>query len=227
MDILHGDNIIISRQKLNEEISKFDGEKVRLDGKKLNITELKQATESDSLFGQVRLLVLEGVFSRPASKEKNVIVDYLKESQSENILIWEPKTIDGRKLIAFKKARIQKFDLTRYIFRLVESLAPNNQKASLELLHQCLDQDSPEMVFYMLIRQIKLLIMAKDSGEKGLERMAPWQKKKLTSQANKFSMNQLLDFHQKLLKIDWEQKTGRSPLNLTSHLDLLVALSLE
>jgi DNA polymerase III delta subunit len=223
MILIHGNNIVASRNKLNDLVENFSGELIRFDGGKLKLGDLKQGLESTSLFGQEKMVVVENLFSRRPSKEKEAIIKYLKENQPTGLIIWEGKKIDGRSLTSFSKAKIFKFELQSVIFRFLDSLAPGNEKSSLGLLHQCLKNDTPEIVFYMLARQIRLLLMARDMGQQGLENMASWQKNKLVSQAKKFSFEQLHQLHRQLLKIDWEQKTGQSVLPLKSTLDLLIA----
>lgn len=223
MLVLQGENIVLSRKRLIEIAGRFKGETLRLEGDQLDLTQLKQALESQSLFGAERLVVIENLFSRRPSKAKEETLHYLKAENPENLVIWEGKKIDGRTLASFNKAKVENFELTPFIFKFLDSLAPGNQKKSLTLLHQCLEQDLPEIVFYMLARQVRLLLLAKDLGKKGLAKMASWQQNKLGQQASKFELMKLLQLHQQLLKIDWQQKTGQSPLSLASQLDLLVA----
>ena len=97
MLILHGDNQVATRQKLSNQLKNFSGEKVTLDGEKINITQLIQATESSSLFGQDKLIIIENLFSRRPSKEKDALIEKLK-SLPENCIVWERKSIDGRSL---------------------------------------------------------------------------------------------------------------------------------
>jgi len=75
----------------------------------------------------------------------------------------------------------------------------------------------------MLGRQIRLLIIAADLGENGLIEIPEWKRKKLISQAKEFSLTKLLQLYRQLLKIDWQQKTGQTPFDLASQLDLFIA----
>ena len=124
MLILHGENVVESRRQLNEEITAYQGEIVRLEGEKVSLTELKQALESDSLFGHQRLVIIEKIFLCRPGQEKEAIISYLKKTSPANLIIWEPKAIDRRHLIPFSQAKIRKFNLTPYIFRFLESLEP-------------------------------------------------------------------------------------------------------
>ena len=98
-------------------------------------------------------------------------------------------------------------------------------------LKESIKKDSPEMVFYMLARRIRELVIALDLGKKGLKG-APWQIGKLIHQAKNFTqhqedagqgLKQLKSVYQQLLEIDIDIKTGRSFMPLDWHLDLLIA----
>jgi len=226
MMILHGENTILSRQKLQEEIEAFKfkkkGEVLRFEANNLSLIDFQQALESLSLLEENRLIILENLFSGRSSKEKNNIIAYLKKSNSVNLIIWEGKKIDGRTLSSFK-SQVLRFNLPLVVFRFLDSLAPGNPVQSINLFHQSLEQDPPELIFYLLSRQIRLLILAADLKEKGLSSMKDWQKGKLIRQAKKFGLEKLIKIHQELLKIDWQQKTSQTPFNLVSQLDLFLA----
>lgn len=91
------------------------------------------------------------------------------------------------------------------------------------LMHECISQESAEMVFYMLSRRVSSLIIAADMGPKGLEGMQQWQKKRLVQQSKRFTLPQLLSLHQKLYQLDKSIKTGQNLLPLASMLDLIMA----
>jgi len=226
MMILHGENNLLSRQRLTSEIANFknktQGEVLKFEGSSLILMDLRQALESSSLLGEIYLVVIENLFSRRISKEKQKIIDYLKKTVAQNLIIWEGKKIDGRTLTSFK-GQVLRFDLDPVIFRFLDSLSPGKAKISLTLLHQCLTQDPPEIIFFMLARQIRFLILAADLGKKGLGQMESWRAEKLIRQARYFTLIKLMKIYRQLLKIEVQQKTGQTPFTLSSQLDLLVA----
>ncbi len=226
MMILHGENTILSRQKLQEEIEAFKGKKkgevLKFEGNNLNLTDFQQALESLSLLEENRLIIVENLFSGRPSKGKSTIIAYLKKTNPTNLIVWEGKKIDGRALSSFK-TQVLRFDLPQVIFRFLDSLVPGNATQSINLLHQSLEQDPPELIFHLLSRQIRLLILAADLGEKGLSQMMDWQKGKLIRQAKKFGLEKLTKIHKELLRIDWQQKTSQTPFSLVSQLDLFLA----
>ena len=223
MVIFHGENTALSRQRLNQLIEKFRGEVVKLEGEKITLSELQQAVESQSIFGADKLVVIFGLFSRKPSKEKEKLLDYCQKENPQNLIVWEEKKIDGRALISFKKVKIELFDLPKIIYKFLDSLSPFNKKTSLLLFHQCLKKEVPERIFYFLCRHIEQLIIAADLGKRGLENLPDWKKEKLLRQAKAFGLEKLINLYHKLLAIDYQQKTGKSPFSLISSLDLLIA----
>ena len=226
MIILHGENTVLSRQRLKEEIETFGqktkGEVLKFEAQNLSLIDFRQALEPSSLISNDRLVILEGLFGGRKNSQKEKILVYLKKNNPENLIIWEGKKVDGRTLLSFK-AKVFKFDLPLVIFRFLDSLSPGNSKISLFLFHQCLEQDPPELIFFLMARQIRMLILAADLGKEGLPKMQDWQIGKLIHQGQKFGLQPLLSLYKELLKIDWQQKTGQTPFDLVSQLDLFLA----
>ena len=226
--VLHGENTIESRKVLVEKIKLFKekGEEVvKFGGKKVDLTTIKQACEARSFFGSDRLVVIERFFTRPKSRQKTGIENYIQSLPPEiNIIFWEEKKLTPSQLKKFPShAQIHHLKVQPVLFRFLDSLRPGNNKYMLTLLLDSNRVEAEEMIFYMLCRQIRLLIMAKDANGKSLTGMPFWMKNKFINQSRYFSLEQLLEIHRQLLKIDYEQKTGRTIMPLSFHLDLLVA----
>lgn len=221
--IFHGDNLVESRMALSQEVSKARKagmEVVTVSGVKADFTQIRSALESGSLFGQDKLVVIEDFLSSSSSSFKKKTLAYLKKAQFENeLILWEGREIKNLPL----KVETKLFRLDPILFRFLESLKQGSPEASLELLRQLKKKEKPEMIFHMMTRQIRLLILAKDLGEEGLASLASWQKGKLIRQAQAFDLNHLVFLFGKLLEIDLEQKTSSDPFPLSSRLDLLVS----
>lgn len=227
-DLIHGDNIVLSRQKLNQLIeqsrTKGVAEVIKLDGKKLAETQLKHALETKSFFGAEKLVVIEGLLSRVLSKEKNILVEILgSDSQQTPVILWDAKEITKTWLNKLENFNAQLFKTPASIFKFLDSLKPGNAKISLTLIQHSNKENAPELVFYMLSRRVSDLIIANDPKSTSLLKGAPWQKSRLISQSKNFSSQGLLSFHQDLLSIDESIKTGSALLPLSSQLDLLLA----
>jgi len=213
-------NLISAAKKQKREIIKFNQKNLKLEN-------LIQALESQSLFGQERLIIIEEFFSQPKSNRQQEIIDYLsKEKPSINLIFWEKKILTPgllRKLSFIDQ--VKAFKIPALVFKLVESIYPNNQKQTLNYLKETLKNQSAEFIFYMIVRQIKLLIQTKDGI---LPKMAPWMLGKLKSQASKFkSIESLKNLYGRLLEIDRNIKTGQTPMSLAWHLDMLLISNLH
>lgn len=221
--LLHGENLAESRRELALEIQKTRQEGLEvivIEAKKSDLTNIRSALESNSLFGKEKLIVLENFFSLPDSSFKRKTLVYFKKGQFHHrVLFWEEKTI--QKIPLTIPARL--FRLDPALFRFLDNLCEGSKKENLERLAQAKEKEKPEMIFFMIRRQIRLLILAADLGEKGLSGLAPWQKGKLLHQAKQFHLDHLLTLYGNLLNIDYEQKTSRDPFKLYARLDLFVA----
>lgn len=199
-------------------------ELIRLNGEKVKLEEIKQALEAKSLFGGQRLVIIENLLSALVSRrQKEIIVYLLSESHSSSLILWEKKEIKGAVLNKLKsKFKVEIFKIPAVIFKFLDSFEPNNSCQMINLLHQ-ISEKEPEMVFYMLCQRVRQLIIAKDLGKQGLNGFQGWQQARLLNQARNFAPNQLITFYQRLLEIDYQQKTGQSPLAIKLQLDLLTA----
>lgn len=220
MIIIHGDNQVESRNFLSK-LTALQKEKeiVRIEGKEISIDRLKQELENNNLFGKEKFVVIENLLSQSSSQP---ILSYLIKTRPKNLVIWENKEINSNKIRQLK-AEEKLFKLPPIIFKFLDSLLPENGRQSLRLMKQAIIQSSPENVFYMLARQVRYLIIAHELGLKGLSELHPFQQQKIATQAKKFNLSQLLIVHRKLLYIDWQQKTGKTPFDLSAQLDLLIA----
>ena len=225
---IHGDNLIASRNALHQEIAKARSqgteEVIRLSGEDMVMTDLLQAVEAKSLFGAVKLVIIENLLARKSSKEKDRLLQYLKTTSLQTPLIfWEAKSVTSSQLKALpKNLHIQFYKVSPKIFSFLDALAPGNFKEILRLYHQCLESETPEMVFYMLTRRVSQLLMSVLPAQTGNPDAADWQMRRLVGQSKKFSGERLMAIHEMLYSVDRSIKTGKNFLPLGSLLDLVI-----
>ena len=111
------------------------------------------------------------------------------------------------------------------IFELVDALGNGRGKDAQAMLHQLLDEQDAFSIFGMVVRQFRLLLLAREvldnRGNIQAElKQHPFLAKKLATQARHFSISTLEAIYKRLLVIDEEAKTGRAALDLS--LDMLV-----
>jgi DNA polymerase-3 subunit delta len=114
------------------------------------------------------------------------------------------------------------------VFDFVDALANGNGKSAQRLLHRLLESEDAFSLWGMVIRQFRLLLMArevldaqggKDEVTKALG-VHPFVAEKTTGQARHFTISALERIYHKLLDIDEGIKTGQFSLELA--LDTLV-----
>ena len=221
--ILYGENQPASRQRLVELQEEFKGggyELQHLEAKQLTLGKLEEVLGRHSLFENKQVVVIEGLHSLPRSKKKNELINLVAqeaETGQTQLILWEKRDLTATMLKQFKGARIQQFKLSKVLFKWLDSLG-GPARDVLSLMHEAIDQDGAELSFYMLVRQIRLLIEVKSGGKPG---GPPFMISKLNRQANNFTLEKLFALHSKILKIDLDKKTSGSPLSLPQALDLL------
>lgn len=220
--ILHGEQLVTSRQKLTELLGTFKNqglEITRLEAKTLDSSSLEEVLGRSNLFGSDQAVVIEGLHSLPTSARKKELLALVATSAITTVL-WEKRALTATMLKKFPQAQVQEFKPTSHVFKWLDSLTGQaaNSKQQLGLLHAAIKQDGAELCFHLLVRQVRLLLNAKVGNPlKG----APFMVTKIRKQAQNFSLPQLLAFHTQLFMIEKRVKTGEAQLDLTRTLDLL------
>jgi len=115
------------------------------------------------------------------------------------------------------------------VFQMVDALGQRDAATATRLLHRLLENDDPLRLFGMMVRQFRLLILAreflnaggsaKDAGRAlGVH---PFVGGKAAEQARAFTLEQLEAIHRFLLETDMAIKTGK--VDAVVALDLLIA----
>ena len=226
LTIIHGSDTAQSRKYFLTEKQKYQ-DVILLDADNVNLTDLAQILEGGGLFGETKSLFIEQLLTkRKKSAELESILKYLEEHATEHtIILWEGKELDKSALNAFKKAIVKPFKLPQTLFQFLDAIQPGNGKLLIKLFHQTIETTETEMVFFMLVRQMRILLALSgttDSPIDEVKRIQPWQKNKLESQARHFDTNHLLDLYDKLFKLEVGQKTGTLTTSLLSAIDFFL-----
>lgn len=222
LTIIHGDNQFKSRQGLDYLKKKYPGEDLIMkDGTTLSLTDLIQTVEGGQLFGDRKIIIIENLLSRKSKTDKKII-EYLQNILPEtNCVLWENKQMGKTILANFPSAKIILYKIDKQIFNFLDNLKSSNREKLLLLFHSALQYDGPELIFFMMVRQFRHLLLVK-SKSNFLDSMSPWQQQKAEIQAKNFNMIQLKKIYRDLLDIDYSIKSGQSALDLTGRLDMFL-----
>lgn len=105
------------------------------------------------------------------------------------------------------------------VFATVDAIGERDGRGALAGLRRLLENDDPRYAFHMIIRQFRLLVLARQALDLGLDpqaalRVHPFVASKVTAQARRFGMPVLQRVYHRLLEIDIGSKTGEADLEV-------------
>jgi hypothetical protein len=224
--IIHGADTSQSRKYfLEQKLKLLDA--ILFEAEKVTLTDLTQIFEGGGLFSETKNVFIEQFLTkRKKSADFLPIMDYLfKQAANNTITLWEGKELDYGTVMSLKNATMRVFKLPQTLFQLLDALRPGNGRLLISLFHKTIEESEVEMVFFMLIRQVRLLMAITEPGKveiDELKKMAPWQRSKLQNQANFFQLNELIALFHKLYTIEIGQKTGSLNASLISTIDFFL-----
>lgn len=219
--ILHGEQTSASRAKLVTlmDNARAVGQTItRLDAKSLTLAVLDEILGSQSLFDTPRLLVIEELHSLPTSARKKALISAVANSEIDCIL-WEKRALTATMLKQFGAAKVEEFKLSNSLFAWLDMFGGSKTPAvKLRALHAAEAAEGEYLCFVMIIRQVRLLILAAEGGKIA---GPPFMVTKLRAQAQTLELKRLLQLYKRLLELDVRMKSSKPGLNLVQELDLL------
>jgi hypothetical protein len=224
--VIHGDDIAASRKYFFDLKKKYPDARL-MSSDSLTITDLTQEL-SGGLFDENKQLFIEELLSKKAkSKEADAILSYLSEqSENHDIYLWESKLLTKSSLGKFKRVTDRAFKIPQTLFAMLDAVKPGNSQEAVALFHKALDGNDTEMIFYMLVRHLRILLAIKEPSNDQIDevtRLAPWQRGKLSQQAALFTKDDLKKLYSDCYEIDRSMKTGTLPPSMTHTIDFLLA----
>jgi hypothetical protein len=220
--VYSGDDIVSSRKAFLEHLEglkKDNLEVVRKIGKDLTAEGLELLSSPTSLFGEKRVLAIESLLSGQKSKDRDNLIRIVS-SLRYPIVLWENKDFSKTEQLKYSGFVFKDFKLPALMFHFLESIVPGQGTTNLTMFRKTIETVDVNFLFLMLVRQVRLLILAKE--KKDVLKLPPWQKAKLQKQASPFTEEALLLIYKKLLQINFQQKTSGSPYSLENLLELLL-----
>ncbi len=224
--IIHGSDVAASRKFFLDEKNRADGASL-LREDEINLTHLAQLFEGGGLFESSKSIFIEEFLTRrQKSAERESILLYLQnQAQKHIVTLWEGKELTLASLIFFKSATIKVFKLSSTLFAFLDAVKPKNSQQLLQLFHQSLATTEEEMIFFMLVRQFRILLCLSEKSADNISevaRLAPWQKGKLEKQVKIFDKEKLRELYSKLFAIEIAQKTGGLSTSLIPTIDFFL-----
>jgi DNA polymerase III delta subunit len=227
--LIYGDDIDQARNKLNEVL---EGKTriTRINFEKATPDELIQAFESQDLFEEKRTIVIENIKNNALfDKILDALLSF-KKNPMVDIVLWADEALDVKFVAKLKDAQSYAFLLPKFLFPFLDTLLPNQGKKSVELLSKVRDGMADELIFFMIVKRIRTLLLLKAGNSTDFDetsRMQSWQLSRMSGQLNAWDEKKLVSFYQKLFDLETGMKTSTLPLSLGQHLDILLLSDLN
>lgn len=224
--IIHGSDIEKSRNYFFAEKEKIENYTlVNPDDATFDLLFLY--SENKNFLNKSTTIIFENFFSKikPTSKEFKDIYSYINKNKQIDLIFWEDSEISKTALSAFNNATVKNFSLPQHMFVFLDNIKPNNSKNSIKLFHELLKTTETEIIFFMIIRQFRLLISQMDiKGDliDEAKRLAPWQLSKYKNQASYFEKYKIVKSYEKLFVLDLANKSGKLPISLEKSIDFFL-----
>lgn len=218
---IHGDDIVSSRNYLMDVKSNVKTQTFFADSEEPHL--LMQLLQGDNLFNDRKSLIIENVFSKKSANNLKILEDKIKLIKSLDIYIWESKEISKSQLSSLGPSSNKLFKIPQKVFSFLDSIAPNS-KNNVVLFRDVLSTTEEEFIFFMLIRQFRLMLNLIDDQFQTdeVKRLAPWQKSKLQNQSRKFGTEDLKIAYKKLYRIESKVKVGALNMPLSHAIDIFL-----
>jgi len=218
--LIHGDNSIASYERLQQYLDKSRSRGWEITNIENNNQNIIDIFRSNNLFNNKRIIVI-----RKYNLIDNKVLDYIKDIKDElELIIYHDNIIPVtfmKKLTAVKKNEI--FRLSKYLWKFIDSFYPGNVKDCLFNFHESLNSDPVELVFFLLVGQLKdiFLVLHTDTPLP----YPPWRLQKLKRMADRYGKEKIKETIDDLADIDIKVKT--SSTNLKDELDLFIVRKLK
>lgn len=222
MILIHGENLVHSREKLDQLLQKISPstQVIKLEGKQLTLNQLHQHLRSTGLFADQKTLVIFALLSLPQSSLKKKLIQTFKDYPDTSIVFYEEKNVHAATVKSLNLSPVYQFKPDALVFKFLDNFSPRQTSQALQYLDQLQQSNQPlDMVFALLAMRVRQLIQATSPQKL---KTSPWQKQRLINQAQLFTPSALISIHQQLYRIDLQKKTGITPPDLYTQLHQLI-----
>jgi hypothetical protein len=223
--IIHGSDLVSSRDYFTKEKDKAESP-ILMNGDGLTFDQIFQAAENKSFFDTKTTLAIENFFSKNKSNsiESKKIIEYVNANKNSEIIFWESTEISKPNQTVLKGSIVKAFSYPQVLFKFLDGLKPGSGERLIKLVYELKKNMESELVFFMIVRQFRLMLSQLENGPKIEEtkRLQSWQTGKLSDQAKSFGKEKLIKLYSQLLAMDLTQKTGKYPYTIDKSIDIFL-----
>lgn len=229
--VLHGANQSALYAQERQLTQKFlqespDQTIIHFDSRKETPQQLHDQLGAQSMFQTQRCFKITNFEKLKSPKQKKEFLEILEQGSTDQdlVILTIPSELTPatKKLFNQNMWKTQEFKLPKVFFQFTEAIKTKSLKQVSQLLQQSLEQKNEWELHSLLARQFRLLLATK---VKATVLAPPFALSQLTTQANKFTEQQLIRGLHTLFAIEWKMKSGQARLTWGQEIDrLLVSL---
>ncbi len=221
--VLHGDHDLERSRAEQDTIAR-----AKKEGKDLVTIDLSTTTEANlaellgtnSLFGTQRLIRVHNLEKLRSGKTIAEYLSALETSPDDVMIIIRGAMTPAKKKLFSTPWKLQEFKFPAVLFQFFESLKTRPLTECFSMYRQILETESEWSMHALAARQFRLLLAAKTNAP---VLAPPFAQNKLRSQANNFTIAELVQSLHTLYDIERKIKTGTTPLSWAQQFDILLA----
>jgi len=215
--LVYGENVWLVTKKTDQIVKALSNNNphlktLRLDPKQVYKQSWKELFSEKNLFGETTLFV----FNNATEINKKTFIELLEQiNKFKKIAIfWDNKEIRNKKIFSFfSPQNVFYFPLPKTIFKFLEAIGNQDKKYTLKLFKTLFQKEPENLIFYWLKRHFRELTLF--SINPSLVKNLPfWKRDKICQQLKKITPEKTISFYQKLIEIEFRQKTGTLPAGL-------------
>lgn len=220
--VIHGDDVEKSSARLNSLKTSVKSESKVVSVFAADSKIFLESFLNSSLFNENKVDLIINI-NNLDKKNLQHLLRYLSTRDSDTI-IFQDTFINKAILDQLPpNSQIETFKIPAIIFNFLDSFYPGNCQKALSLLHQALKNSSPEIIFFLLARQIKEIIYLRNNPD--LVTSSSWKLAKLKQIFSFYKNGKIPEIINELSRIDVIVKT--SDQKLIDLLDQLIIKYLE
>ena len=224
--VCHGDKTEQSLAIFEQKVQKYRQQGVKiisLDAKKITPAQLEEALSQEDFFAEPKAITITNLLIGPKSKVRDHLVGLIKAA-SVDVIIWENKKITATAIKSLGNVQNLVTADDKSIWELMSLIEPDNKSARFiekyqETVSEVASGSDPGIyILATLLWHTQMLLDSQMNNYHGI----PFKRAACQNQAKKFTRQQLTNFYQQLIWLDYRAKSGQLALPVSQELLLFL-----
>jgi hypothetical protein len=166
--IFHGDDQFASRTAFSNFLDQHKGSEIlRLDSKNTGLDMVNNFINSQSLFGNSKILAISNFFTINKA-DLNKIIKIINDNDSVELAIWQNKVITPTQSKIFSNAQIRNFPVNKLLFSSLSQIRPKNLRNFIPSFKKVIKKEPFELYLYLIKNNLRKQLIGYSAFNKDL-----------------------------------------------------------